>query len=393
MKVKISELLFIGIMMPIISTILAYFLDVGIVVYSGIILTTVLTFISFFKIKIKKEDFLILFPTVVFFLYCFLLLFFIFFKKGSINFLLPVFFIAICIQIIALSSDIYFKKYINLFFFTFAVVQFVFCILQYSYFTFGFGIKSNVEYDAMIAGTFSNSNDLASLTVLFSVFLFLVDDVSRRTKLIFFIISFIILVLTVSRFALFMFFVVVIFFNHGKFLSKVLVVSFVSLLFYLLSQFVLNYDSTGIVALDRIVQRLQTISTVTASSNLDSDSSIDIRSNSYLHFFSNIFHLGFGSLSYGDYRIFSGGFNGDRDLIFRNPHSLLIEVAYWQGYLGLGMLSTMFFSWIRGNKQNLKILFVILLISFIPSSVILNLMFWEMSFLLMVYSSYLKKIK
>ncbi len=37
---------------------------------------------------------------------------------------------------------------------------------------------------------------------------------------------------------------------------------------------------------------------------------------------------------------------GDAELIFKFSHSLIVEVGYWQGYLGLILLSSMFFEWV-----------------------------------------------
>ena len=386
MKVKFDNLLFIGIMMPIISAVMTYFIDIGLIVYSGIILSTILTFVCILSYKINKDQFFVFISTSLFCIYNFILLSLVFLKQGSINFLIPIFFLANVIQILLLSKNNNFEKYVNIYFISFFLIQFIFCILQYTYLTYGFGLKSNVDYEGMIAGTFGNSNDLATILVLFSIFLFINEDLNKKNRSILFFLTLILLLMAVSRFALLVFLIGIFIFYKGKILSKILFIFGSFGILYFIFSVIENYKSIGLEAVDRIVIRLKTIQDVVTDSGVSGDYSIDLRLNSYLYFLKNFQNIGFGTLQYGDYQNFGRYFNGSKDLIFKNPHSLIIEMAYWQGYLGLIFLSFMFFMWVGKSKQIFKILFIIIMISFIPSSVVMNLIFWEASFLLIFYA-------
>ena len=391
MNIKVEKLLFIGLLMPIISMVLAYFLDIGVIIFGVLIISSILTIFTLFNNTLKQKDSTFFFCTLLFFVYNFLLLFL--FPPGggysSIVLLVPFFVISLLIQTLILKKSEDFKKYVEYYFLFLFFVQMIFCFLQYSYYSIGFGLKSIVEYEGMIAGTFGNANDLATILVLFSVFLLINQSFSKKIKWILLVLTFILLLMTVSRFSLIIFFLVLLIFYNGGVKANIIIFSFSILLLYLLSDFILNYQSTGLVALDRIVYRLQTFNNI-SESGLGSDSSIDLRLASYLYFISNFWNLGFGTLEFQNYSYYSGGFNGDAELIFKNPHSLIVEVGYWQGYLGLILLISMFFSWVGSNRINLKILLIIILISFIPSTVIFNVSFWQMCILLMVYSSYVK---
>lgn len=394
MNIKIDKLLFIGLLMPIISMILAYFLDIGVIIFGVLIVSSLLTLFALFNNNIKNNDIGFFTFTLMFFLYNFVLLFL--FPPGggysSVVLLVPFFVIAILIQAIILNKSTEFKSYIDYYFLILFFVEFVFCILQYTYYSFGFGLKSIVEYEGMIAGTFGNANDLAVILVLFSVYLFINPSLNKKIKWILVLLTFILLIMTVSRFSLVLFLLVLVMFYKGSIKAKISIVSFSVVVLYFLTEFILNYQSTGLVALDRIVHRLQTFNTI-SDAGIGSDSSIDLRYSSYLYFISNFWNLGLGSLEFQNYSAFAHGFNGDAELIFKNPHSLIVEVGYWQGYLGLILLSSMFFAWVGFLLNNFKILLIIILVSFIPSTVIFNVTFWEVSILLMLYSFYVNSNK
>lgn len=390
---KVEQIVFLGLLSSILSLILNYFLDLGIVVFAPVIFSTILTYMYAYKLQVKKNQLTVFLSTLCFFIYSFILLFLFSdsSRQTSIILIVPLITIAFLLQIIFLKNKSDFKKYINLFFNFFVFVQVVFCFLQYVYYSFGFGLAPIVEYDGMIAGTFGNSNDLASLLVLCSVYYFINPWLDKKNKYFFMLLIFIMLVLATSRFAFLIFIFSLFILNKGSFKSKLFLIFFLMILFNLIYYFVINYQSTGIVSLDRIVARIQTIIALSESNSLDGDYSIDLRLTSYEYFFSNLDKLGFGSLEFQNYMRYSNQFTGDTELIFRNPHSLLIEIGYWQGYLGLFLLFFMFVSWAKKSILNLKILFVILMVSFIPSTVIFNYVFWEISLLLVFFGFFVKE--
>lgn len=394
MNIKIDKLLFIGLLMPIVSMILAYFLDIGIVIFGVLIASSLFSLFVLFNNNIKSSDIGFFIFTLMFFLYTFFLL--LLFPPGggysSIVILVPFFIIAILIQAVILNKSNDFKKYVDYYFFILFFVELFFCVLQYTYYSFGFGLKSIVEHEGMIAGTFGNANDLAVILVLFSVYLFINPSLNNKLKWILVLLTFILLLMTVSRFSLVIFLLVLVMFYKGSIKAKISIMSFSLVVLYFLTDFILNYQSTGLVALDRIVYRLQTFNTI-SDAGIGSDSSIDLRYGSYLYFISNFLNLGFGSLEFQNYSAFARGFNGDAELIFKNPHSLIVEIGYWQGYLGLILLFSMFVAWVGFLLNNFKILLIIVLVSFIPSTVIFNVTFWEISILLMLYSFYVNTNK
>ena len=68
---------------------------------------------------------------------------------------------------------------------------------------------------------------------------------------------------------------------------------------------------------------------------IHSDGSMTMRVSSYLHFLEKLPELGVGSMEVNNYfkYSFDASFRG-MELLFQNPHSLVVELGYWLGWPG-----------------------------------------------------------
>lgn len=253
--------------------------------------------------------------------------------------------------------------------FYFFIAQLILCLGQLSTYTFGIGLPVSEDYvdSNMITGSFNNANDLAAIVLLACCF-FSTDEVNfnKSTRVVFWIILFMLLLSTGSRSALILSLLVFLVTRKINY-NFILISIFISFL----SVFMISILSANIEndSLNRMVLRVESIFDM-FENGLLSDNSMSIRVNSYISFFENFSELGLGSGKLQDYFIFNktGGVNSW--LMYQNPHSLPIEIAYWIGWLGFFSFIIPVLYYIFFYTKNKIVSGAIFLSMFISSSVL-----------------------
>lgn len=260
--------------------------------------------------------------------------------------------------------------------FIFIIFQLIICAGQISSYIFGVGFPVNEMYadDSMVTGTFYNSNDLAAavLSILFFV-LGLEKFFFKSDKYIFWLFAFILLLIAGSRSAIFL---AVILFVFSKANSPKNII-FYGVLFFIISAFSIFYVGNlenEVVA--RFAVRLESLVNV-LQHGVSSDNSMTARLSSYQHFLGKFAELGLGSMEINNYFRYSSGANfGGVDLLFQNPHSLIVEIGYWLGWPGLVLFFSPLAMLLRYSRRKLSLLAVFLLVSMIPSSILGSMLFY-----------------
>lgn len=272
------------------------------------------------------------------------------------------------------STSINYTKFIYKIIIFSLISQLVICLGQISTYILGFGFPVSEEQasDFMVAGTFTNANDLGGVVLLLSfVFIGIEKNLAVKNMYVWLIIV-VLLIISGSRSALLLTFILFII-TRGLKAKNILLYSAFALGVYTVLGVLLIESNIGV--LSRFTQRLDSLSDV-LKGGIDNDGSITLRMDSYLYFINNIGSLGLGSGKLEDYYKYATNANFDTYLIFQNPHSLLVEVGYWLGYPGLlSLLLAMFYLSRYSDKKLL--LFVVLSVStLIPSSVIGSLIYF-----------------
>lgn len=325
------------------------------------------------NLKISKDELFLTFMSFSYFILCLILFFVGDFSENS-RFL----FIYSLIQFVLFSCVINAKsknlKFISKSFVVFFLIEAFIVLLQFSYISFGWGIKSDSEYGIYsFSGSQSNPNNAAVVLCVVFIYLSLNDFYQKRESSIYLIILSLLLVLcvwfTLSRTVLLFTSIYLIYYfyiNKKKifFILPILVLGFV----FLITQF----NTTNNIYLDRSVNKASSIT------SLHEDSSANFRVQSYISLYENIGNLGLGTLSDRNYNQFFYKSNFDTKLIAVNPHGYIPEMSFLFGYFGLfyAVLFILFFIYIifKNKKINLflKLFFLIMLILYlsVPSSIL-----------------------
>lgn len=258
----------------------------------------------------------------------------------------------------------------------FLLLQLIVCLGQLATFFLGVGLPVNELYaeHGMVTGTFFNSNDLAAvvLGVLFFV-LGLEKYLFKRDRFVFWMIAFLLLVIAGSRSAIALAVVMFILYKANNPRK----VAIYSILGVVISTIVVGLgariDSDAIV---RILNRLESLSSV-MQHGVYSDSSMTMRLTSYLYFLGKLPELGFGSMEINNYFKYSvdASFLG-KELLFQNPHSLVVELGYWLGWPGLIFFFTPLFFLLSRSRRKLLLVLIFMVASMIPSSILGNMLFF-----------------
>ena len=261
--------------------------------------------------------------------------------------------------------------------FSFLAFQLIICLGQVMTYTFGVGLPVSTLYAEyyMITGTFTNSNDLAAI-VLISAFIVLGLEkfLFKTDKYLFWILVASLLIITGSRSAIVL---TSILFITNKFndLKKLPVYILVGTMFFLISSFSLNYFSDN-NAVARFLVRFSSLVNI-FQNGVESDHSMTIRLGSYFHFINNLPKLGLGTGEINNYLKYSMGANfGGVEILFKNPHSLIVELGYWLGWPGLIFFFTPLFFLLRYSRRKISLIFVFLIASMIPSSILGSMIFF-----------------
>lgn len=248
---------------------------------------------------------------------------------------------------------------------------------------FGYGLKLPAfyggkagHYTNMLTGTFFNANDLsASCGMLFIVFIVGFQHAPKISKIALLVCA-VLVIATASRSVLvFVALSSLVFVLSRNFIPRlVFLISFFSLFSLLLYFYSDPLAELEIVA--RVVRRLDSLWHL-LTEGVGGDTSIFLRLGSYLHFFENLADLGVGTISIRDYSYFIAPLGENFSLMGVNPHSFIIEIAYWLGWPGL--LLFMFFVFSVLPKRPLVFIYVVagfLLLSLVSSSVFNNFIFF-----------------
>ncbi len=260
--------------------------------------------------------------------------------------------------------------------FVFVFLQLVVCLGQISTYAFGVGLPVSELYaeSGMVTGTLFNSNDLAATTLaILFVILGLEKYFFKEDKYPFWIVAFALLLITGSRSAIILgagLFV----FSKAKDPKKILTYGFLFLILALLS--VVFIGSIENEAVSRMFVRIESLVNV-LQYGVSADNSITMRVSSYLHFLENLPDLGFGSGEVNNYFKYSDGAAFRRaDLLFQNPHSLIVEIGYWLGWPGLVFFIGPLTLLLTYSKRKLSLIATFLIVSMIPSSILGSMLFF-----------------
>lgn len=273
-------------------------------------------------------------------------------------------------------------KFIYKALFWFLTVQLIICFGQISTYTFGFGFPVSELYAerGMVTGTFINSNDLGAVAlVIIFIVLGLEKFYFQQNKYLFWLIVVILLIITGSRSAILL---AILIFLLNKASDPKRIVIYAILFVLLACAFVFVINNVESQALSRISVRLNTIVSI-FQQGIYSDSSISMRVSSYLHFIQNLPKLGFGTGEINNYFKYSANANfRGAELLFQNPHSLVVEIGYWLGWFGLLFFFIPISFLLFYSKRKLSLIVVLLIVSMIPSSILSSMIF----FLLIILS-------
>lgn len=265
-------------------------------------------------------------------------------------------------------SDDYHKLLFRIIF-IFLIMQSIVCLGQISTYILGVGLPvvQEYQYDFMISGTFSNSNDLAAVVLLISLSMIrLESSLQKNIQVITWLSISFLLIVSSSRSALVCALVIFIVSRNMSYRSIVPLLLIPLAAIPILGVFFSQKDSD---VLNRISSRIETFQNI-YEYGLNADSSINLRLDSYIHFIKNISSLGLGSGEINNYTIYATNSNFESWLMFQNPHFLIIEIGYWLGWVGLVSFLSAFFFLIFNYYRSALFLLIALISMSIPSSVL-----------------------
>ncbi|SUA56880.1 Lipid A core - O-antigen ligase and related enzymes [Oligella urethralis] len=386
LKINPHKCFFIAVLL---STFLGYLFNSGLIAYGPLILCGMMVILYEFisKKKIKKDDWLV---SISWLPYVFLAAA-TYITNPYEGRYLTTYLLSILILPIATISfcRLFFNgnRYENYRFiykalFWFLIVQLIICFGQISTYTLGFGFPVSELYAerGMVTGTFINSNDLGAVAlVIIFIVLGLEKFYFQQNKYLFWLIVVILLIITGSRSAILL---AIFIFLLNKASDPKRIVIYTVLFALLAFTFVFVINNVESQALSRMSARLNTIVSI-FQQGIYSDSSISMRVSSYLHFIQNLPKLGFGTGEINNYFKYSANANfRGAELLFQNPHSLVVEIGYWLGWLGLLFFFIPISFLLFYSKRKLSLIVVLLIVSMIPSSILSSMIF----FLLIILS-------
>jgi hypothetical protein len=268
-----------------------------------------------------------------------------------------------------------FSSFIYKYLFLFIVMQLGVCIGQISTYQLGFGFPVSEMHakSFMVSGTFTNSNDLGVVVLIFSfIFTQIEKEISKKQVLITWMVIALLIIICGSRSALLITSVLFIFTRgiSGKSLFLFLLLLLIGGIAF--STLSINIES-GVFL--RFNQRIDSLYYV-FQNGLSADGSMAIRMQSYMHFIENIGRIGLGSEHIGDYFQYSEGANFNPQLMFQNPHSLIVELGYWLGWPGLLFFIIAAVYMIQFSGRKLQLILVLGVSTMISSSVLGSLIYF-----------------
>lgn len=257
----------------------------------------------------------------------------------------------------------------------FLIAELVICLGQISTYSLGIGLPINEIYKDyfMITGTFYNSNDLGAVVLLIAfLFINIENNHTLRQQGFIWLLIISLLLISGSRAALFttgLLFIITRKVNTKNIFFYSLVFIF---LFIAYTSFFLDSDNSVV---SRFTSRVESLLNV-LKNGVGSDGSMGLRLDSYIHFIKNLDQLGLGSGKINDYYQYAENTNFNNiELMFQNPHSLIVELGYWLGWPGLIFFSIAIIYLLQYSNKKITLILVIIIASSIPSSILGNLIF------------------
>lgn len=269
----------------------------------------------------------------------------------------------------SLQNDTFFTRLL----FAYLLGQLIICMGQISNYLTGVGFHIPGEYFTrnFIPGTYFNPNDLGAAVVIVA-FLFSMKEKNQAKykRIIFWIVTFALILLSASRSAMIMLLIIYFltrqFTIHPKKIISLLTIVTLATIFII---FLYKYADIGFI--NRTFSRITSLRDV-FENGIDSNSSMSARSSSYLFFMQhNLASIGMGTWDIKNYYTYSNGATFEfQQLLFRSPHSLVVEIGYWLGWPGLISFFTGCAYLLRYTQRPLILIVTLGLASSIPSSVI-----------------------
>lgn len=306
-------------------------------------------------------------------------------------FLIPLF-VFVCLKLSRYNNGEQFNELIYRYISLFLIAQLVICLGQIMTYTFGFGLPVSAEYESLyvITGTYSNPNDLATIILLIAFcFSRFENTIKNNKKNITWLIIFLLLLITGSRAALFV--TLIIFMLTRKInVMSVLATIMISVVGIFVIDFIMASNNSSDI-ISRVALRLESFNDI-YENGLSSDGSMSIRMESYLHFLNNLHNLGLGSGEINNYYKYATNATFQGWLLFQNPHSLIVELGYWLGWIGLLGFFIPFGLLVYQYQRSFLFLFVALISMSISSSVLGSFIYF-LFLILCIFSSYKVEIK
>lgn len=367
-----------------ISGFLIYFTKNSIISYSPIIIFMLLIF--FFELCLRKKlDSSNLGAVLVWIPFVLLASFYYILnpyegKYITANFLIILALPLISLTIIRMKNSYTIIDYANFnykIFFYFLFFEFLICVGQISTYLFGFGLPVVNEYKELfiVPGSFNNPNDLASIILLISFSLICFENkIEFKKRAIIWCLIFLLVFISGSRSATaFVLFLFLFFrgFSSRQIVSYILASSTIIIIY---KSFRLTFNNE---VFSYFFDRLDSLFIIITEGSSE-DGSATLRLDSYIHFLKNILDLGLGSGEIGNYHQYARNANFSSELIFENPHSLIVEVGYWLGMLGLIFLALPVIYLLKSSDKKIVLIFIFLVSSSISSSVLSSFMYFYM---------------
>lgn len=263
-------------------------------------------------------------------------------------------------------------------------------LLQVAYFFVGIGLPPSDLYESMVPGSQFNGNNLAAIIGVLSIFYNATSqDTPRWERLLFNLITMVVLLITFSRLAMLLYI-----FDRLRSLcvrqiGQALLVATVLVAAGLI---VSNIEYTGNETIDASLYKAKSLAKI-AEVGLEADSSTSSRSESYLNFIEQLGRLGIGSAAILEYSTFTSGAVFADEALYVNPHSMVIEFGYWMGWPGLLALGAfMLVAYMRSSQGGLLqrgfVLLAVLFATSIPSSAIPLPPLWAGLLMLAMHAAY-----
>jgi hypothetical protein len=254
----------------------------------------------------------------------------------------------------------------------YVATEFTIILLQIAYFIVGVGLPPGELYESMVSGSQFNSNNLAAIVLVLSVFYNATSQDRPRVEWrVFNLLTVTILLITFSRLAVLLYILDRLrAFNvrqMGKAVAVVIALVAAGVI-------VSNIEYTGNNTIDASLYKARSLARL-VDVGFEVDRSTSSRSESYFNFFEQLDRLGFGSGSILDYSTFTSGALFVDEALYHNPHSMVIEFGYWMGWAGLLSFGTfMIAAYARSSQGGLLqrgyVIMAVLFASSIPSSAI-----------------------